>query len=158
MALLTTTLLAFAGTASAGFLTNGLAITPQMGWDNWNAFACDVSETLLLGTAQRMVELGLKDAGYQYVVLDDCWSDGRYPNGTLKPDFTKFPNGMKHVADAVHALGMKFGMYSDAGAYTCGQYGECEPFFALTNSVAADCFVERVIHRLEDERKWIDLY
>lgn len=91
--------------------------------DNWNAFGCDVSEDLLLGTAQRMVELGLRDAGYNYVILDDCWSDGRYPNGSLKPDFTKFPNGMKHVADQIHALGLKYGMYSDAGKYTCGQYG-----------------------------------
>jgi len=90
--------------------------------DNWNAFGCDVSEDLLLGTANRMVELGLRDAGYHYVVLDDCWSNGRYPNGSLRPDFTKFPNGMAHVAAQIHALGMGFGMYSDAGAYTCGQY------------------------------------
>lgn len=70
-----------------------------------------------------MVELGLRDAGYNYVILDDCWSDGRYSNGSLKPDFSKFPNGMKHVADQIHALGLKYGMYSDAGKYTCGQYG-----------------------------------
>lgn len=70
-----------------------------------------------------MVELGLRDAGYDYVILDDCWSDGRYSNGSLKPDFSKFPNGMKHVADQIHALGLKYGMYSDAGKYTCGQYG-----------------------------------
>ena len=101
---------------------NALAVTPQMGWDNWNAFGCAVSEDLLLGTATRMVELGLRDAGYYYIVLDDCWSNGRYDNGSLRPDFTKFPNGMKHVADAVHALGLGFGMYSDAGKYTCGQY------------------------------------
>ena len=81
-----------------------------------------MSEDLLLGTAQRMVELGLRDAGYHYVVLDDCWSNGRYDNGSLRPDFTKFPNGMAHVAAQLHALGLGFGMYSDAGAYTCGQY------------------------------------
>ncbi|KAF2765422.1 glycoside hydrolase [Teratosphaeria nubilosa] len=103
-------------------MDNALAATPQMGWDNWNAFGCEVSEDLLLGTAQRMVELGLRDVGYQYVILDDCWSDGRYPNKTLRPDFTKFPNGMKYVADQIHALGLKFGMYSSAGAYTCAQY------------------------------------
>ncbi|KAF2153881.1 glycoside hydrolase family 27 protein [Myriangium duriaei CBS 260.36] len=93
-----------------------------MGWDNWNAFGCSVSEDLLTGTAQRMSDIGLKDAGYNYVILDDCWSAGRYENDTLKPDFTKFPNGMAHVADAVHNLGMKYGMYSSAGLYTCGQY------------------------------------
>jgi len=70
-----------------------------------------------------MVELGLRDVGYNYIVLDDCWSDGRYPNGTLKPDFTKFPNGMAHVADQIHQLGLLFGMYSSAGLYTCAQYG-----------------------------------
>ncbi|GAB7352312.1 hypothetical protein MBLNU459_g2763t1 [Dothideomycetes sp. NU459] len=111
-----------ASEVTAYFSYNGLANTPQMGWDNWNAFGCDVSEDLLLGTAQRMVELGLRDAGYEYVILDDCWSDGRYPNGSLKPDFTKFPNGMAHVAAQIHALGLKYGMYSDAGKYTCGQY------------------------------------
>lgn len=111
-----------ASKAAAVLMHNALAVTPQMGWDNWNAFGCAVSEDLLLGTATRMVELGLRDAGYYYIVLDDCWSNGRYDNGSLRPDFTKFPNGMKHVADAVHALGLGFGMYSDAGKYTCGQY------------------------------------
>ncbi|KAK4557099.1 hypothetical protein LTR86_006080 [Recurvomyces mirabilis] len=101
---------------------DGLAVTPQMRWDNWNAYGCDVSESLLLGTARRMVELGMRDAGYYYVVLDDCWSAGRSSNGTLQPDTTKFPNGMKHVADQIHALGLGFGMYSSAGTYTCGQY------------------------------------
>ncbi|KAK5136687.1 hypothetical protein LTR08_002340 [Meristemomyces frigidus] len=111
-----------ASQVSAVLMHNGVAATPQMGWDNWNAFGCDVSEDLLLGTANRMVELGLRDAGYYYIVLDDCWSTGRYPNGTLMPDFTKFPNGMAHVAGQIHALGLGFGMYSDAGRYTCGQY------------------------------------
>ncbi|KAF2725802.1 glycoside hydrolase family 27 protein [Polychaeton citri CBS 116435] len=102
---------------------NGLAATPPMGWDNWNAFGCDVSEDLLLGTASRIVDIGLRDVGYQYVVLDDCWSDGRYEsNNSLKPDFTKFPNGMKDVADRIHDLDLKFGMYSSAGEYTCAQY------------------------------------
>ena len=101
---------------------NGLAVTPAMGWNNWNAFECDVSEDLLLETAQKMMDLGLKDAGYQYVVLDDCWSAGRYENGSLKPDFTKFPNGMKDIGDKLHALGLKFGMYSSAGYLTCAKY------------------------------------
>ena len=69
--------------------------------DNWNSFGCDVSEDLLLGTAKKIVTLGLKDAGYDYIILDDCWSTGRYENGSLRPDFTKFPNGMKHVGDQV---------------------------------------------------------
>ena len=69
-----------------------------------------------------MANIGLRDSGYHYVVLDDCWSNGRMENGSLRPDLTKFPNGMAHVANAVHDLGMGFGMYSDAGEYTCGQY------------------------------------
>ncbi|MCJ1250934.1 hypothetical protein MMC30_008162 [Trapelia coarctata] len=115
---------------AAGFLIscvqsasyNGLAVTPAMGWDNWNAFGCQVSETLLLGTANQIVSLGLRDLGYTYVILDDCWSTGRDSNGTLVVDLQKFPNGMKAVADHIHALGLKFGMYSSAGFYTCGQY------------------------------------
>lgn len=81
-----------------------------------------MDEELIISTARTLVDLGFRDAGYHYVVLDDCWSNGRYDNGTLRPDFTKFPNGMKYVADQIHALGMGFGMYSDAGLYTCGQY------------------------------------
>ena len=83
---------------------NGLAFTPAMGWDNWNAFACDVSEDLLLGTAQKIVDYGLRDAGYTYVVLDDCWQDGRNENGSIRPDFSKFPNGMKDVGNKVGAM------------------------------------------------------
>jgi len=69
-----------------------------------------------------MVELGFRDAGYNYVILDDCWSVGRFPNGTLEANSTRFPNGMKHVGDRIHALGMKFGMYSSAGTWTCARY------------------------------------
>lgn len=91
--------------------------------DNWNAFGCDVSEKLLLGTAQKIVDYGLRDLGYRYVVLDDCWSAGRTSDGTLQANTTKFPNGMAHVADQLHGMGLLFGMYSSAGTYTCAQYG-----------------------------------
>jgi len=69
-----------------------------------------------------MVDLGLRDLGYQYVVLDDCWSQGRNASGYLEPIPAKFPNGMKYIADEIHARNMKFGMYSSAGVYTCGRY------------------------------------
>lgn len=103
---------------------NGLAITPQMGWDNWNSFGCDVSETLLTQTAQLIVDYGLKDLGYHYVILDDCWSVGRNAsnNNSLIADPKKFPRGMASVADDIHALGLGFGMYSDAGKFTCGGF------------------------------------
>jgi len=90
--------------------------------DNWNTFGCDVSEDLLLSTAKTIVDLGLRDLGYQYVILDDCWSAGRDGNKRLIPDPKRFPNGMAHVANAIHALGLKFGMYSSAGAFTCAGF------------------------------------
>lgn len=115
-------LLALARVSTALLMHNGVAATPAMGWDNWNAYGCDVSEQLVLGTARQMANIGLRDCGYHYVILDDCWSDGRYPNETLRPDFKKFPHGMKYIADEVHKLGLKWGMYSSAGNYTCAQY------------------------------------
>jgi len=69
-----------------------------------------------------MVDYGLRDLGYKYVILDDCWSTGRSVNGTLLPNMTKFPNGMKYVGDQLHSMGLKFGMYSSAGVKTCAQY------------------------------------
>ncbi|CAI4563207.1 AMM_1a_G0030900.mRNA.1.CDS.1 [Saccharomyces cerevisiae] len=101
---------------------NGLGLTPQMGWDNWNTFACDVSEQLLLDTADRISDLGLKDMGYEYIILDDCWSSGRDSDGFLVADEQKFPNGMGHVADHLHNNSFLFGMYSSAGEYTCAGY------------------------------------
>lgn len=69
-----------------------------------------------------MVDIGLKDAGYKYVILDDCWSSGRDENKRLVPDHTKFPRGMTHVSRSIHEMGMLYGMYSSAGLYTCAQY------------------------------------
>ncbi|KAK9240069.1 glycoside hydrolase superfamily [Lipomyces kononenkoae] len=101
---------------------NGLGVTPAMGWNNWNAFACSVNEDLLISTAEKMAAFGLRDAGYEYIVLDDCWSLGRDSKGNLQHDPAKFPNGMKYVAEKIHSLGFRFGMYSDAGSYTCARY------------------------------------
>lgn len=97
--------------------------------DNWNAYGCRVSEELLLTTAQAMVDYGLRDLGYYYVILDDCWSSGRTSNGTLQANATKFPNGMAAVADQIHSMGLGFGMYSSAGAMTCAQYGKLSRAF-----------------------------
>lgn len=101
---------------------NGLARTPQMGWNNWNSLGCDVSEDLLLKTSKILVASGLRDVGYHYVVLDDCWSNGRANDGNLKVDLVKFPSGMKHVADQIHSQGLLYGMYSSAGELTCAGY------------------------------------
>jgi len=91
--------------------------------NNWNALGCDVSESLLLDTSKTLVNSGLRDVGYNYVVLDDCWSDGRDEKDFLKVDMKKFPSGMKSVADEIHREGMLFGMYSSAGEMTCARYG-----------------------------------
>jgi alpha-galactosidase len=100
-------------------LDNGLAKTPPMGWNSWNKFGCDVSEDLIKGAADAIVSSGMKDAGYQYVVIDDCWQVSRDENGNIVPDAKRFPSGMKALADSIHAKGLKFGIYSDAGTGTC---------------------------------------
>lgn len=106
----------------AAALKNGLAETPQMGWDNWNAFGCSLSQNLILSTASTIKKSGLRDLGYQYIVLDDCWSSGRASNGALIPDATKFPNGMGYLGSQLHADGFGFGIYSSAGTKTCAGY------------------------------------
>ena len=100
-------------------LDNGLARTPPMGWNSWNKFACNVSEDLIKQAADAVVSSGMKDAGYQYVVIDDCWQVARDAQGNIIADAQRFPSGMKAVADYVHSKGLKFGLYSDAGTATC---------------------------------------
>jgi len=99
---------------------NGLAQTPPMGWNSWNKFACNVNEKVIRDTADAIVSSGMKDAGYHYVVIDDCWHGPRDANGFITQDQTRFPSGIKALADYVHARGLKFGIYSDAGTKTCG--------------------------------------
>ncbi len=96
-----------------------LALTPPMGWNTWNKFSCNVSEELIRGAADAMVKSGMKDAGYQYIVIDDCWQVDRDKDGNIQPDQQRFPNGMKAVGDYIHSQGLKFGIYSDAGYKTC---------------------------------------
>ena len=97
-----------------------LALTPPMGWNSWNKFACDVNEQLIRETAAALATNGMKDAGYQYVNIDDCWQGQRDAQGFIHPDPQRFPSGMKALADYVHSKGLKLGIYSDAGAKTCG--------------------------------------
>jgi alpha-galactosidase len=99
---------------------NGLALTPPMGWNSWNKFQCNISEQTVRDTADAMVASGMRDAGYQYVVIDDCWHGPRDANGFITADAQKFPSGIKALADYVHSKGLKFGIYSDAGRLTCG--------------------------------------
>ncbi len=97
-----------------------LALTPPMGWNSWNKFACNVNEAIVRRTADAMAGNGMREAGYQYVNVDDCWHGARDSLGFIHPDSARFPSGMKALADYVHAKGLKLGVYSDAGAKTCG--------------------------------------
>src|SRR3954454_12329600 len=120
--------------APAVALDNGLAKTPPMGYNDWNAFGCNVSAKLIEETADAMVANGMRDAGYRYVTMDDCWMAGQNEargsatritagrdatTGKLIPDPTNFPDGIKAVADYVHARGLKLGIYEDVGTATC---------------------------------------
>src|SRR5690348_391332 len=97
-----------------------LALTPPMGWNSWNKFGCDVSEKLIRETADAMVRTGMRDAGYSYVNIDDCWHGQRDSLGFIHADAKRFPSGIKALANYVHARGLKLGIYSDAGSKTCG--------------------------------------
>lgn len=98
-------------------------LTPPMGWNSWNTFGSNISDELIRGTARIMKEKGYLERGYRYIVIDDCWSlKERDAQGRLVPDPEKFPHGMKDLADYVHSLGFKFGMYSCAGVMTCAGY------------------------------------
>jgi alpha-galactosidase len=113
-------MLAITGGEALAQKFDGLAATPPMGWNSWNKFACNVSEQLIRETADAMVATGMRDAGYRYVNIDDCWQGQRDARGFIQPDPQRFPSGMKALADYVHARGLKFGLYSDAGWQTCG--------------------------------------
>jgi alpha-galactosidase len=98
---------------------NGLALTPPMGWNGWNIYGCNISEATIREQTDAMVASGMKDAGYIYVVVDDCWHGERDATGTIQANPERFPSGMKALADYVHSRGLKFGIYSDAGDRTC---------------------------------------
>jgi len=107
------------GPAAAG--AELLAPTPPMGWNSWNRFGCNVSEQLIRGAADALVASGMKDAGYQYVVIDDCWQVRRDAAGAIVADPERFPSGIAALAEYVHSKGLKFGLYSDAGTLTCAK-------------------------------------
>lgn len=100
-----------------------VVLTPPLGWNTWNTFGCEINEKLILESARIMIDSGLRDAGYEYVVLDDGWQlRQRDENGRLVADPEKFPRGIKALADDLHAMGLKLGIYSCAGNMTCGGY------------------------------------
>ena len=104
-----------------------LAATPPMGWNSWNLFACDIDEDLIRSMADTIVSSGMRDLGYEYVNLDDCWQVERDADGTIVPDPERFPSGIGVLADYMHTRGLKLGIYTCAGHFTCegrpGSYG-----------------------------------
>ncbi len=100
----------------------GLALTPPMGWNSWNKFGCNVDEKLIREVADAMVSTGMRGAGYQYIVIDDCWHGKRDSLGFVHPDPLRFPSGMAALAEYIHGKGLKFGIYSCAGDKTCAGY------------------------------------
>ncbi|MEU4243637.1 ricin-type beta-trefoil lectin domain protein [Actinoplanes sp. NPDC026619] len=108
---------------AANALENGVARTPPMGWNSWNTFGCNINETLIRQMADAIVSSGLRDLGYQYVVVDDCWfNPNRDSAGNLQGDPTRFPGGMKALGDYLHGKGLKFGLYEVPLDKTCAQY------------------------------------
>jgi alpha-galactosidase len=91
-----------------------------MGWNSWNTFGCNINEALIRETTDAIVASGMRDAGYLYVNIDDCWHGERDSQGFIQPDPKRFPSGIKPLADYIHSKGMKIGIYSDAGERTCG--------------------------------------
>ena len=101
---------------------NGLGKTPQIGWNSQNKFGCGINEQLIIETIDSLNSSGLIELGYNYINLDDCWQINRSKiNNTIIPDYIAFPKGIKYLADYAHSKGLKFGLYSDAGFYTCGE-------------------------------------
>ncbi len=99
-----------------------LAKTPPMGWNSWNTFRLDINENLVKEMADALVEKGFKDAGYEYIVIDDGWQISRDKEGNIIENHEKFPSGIKALVDYIHSKGLKFGIYSDAGYKTCGEF------------------------------------
>ena len=99
-----------------------LAAKTPMGWNSWNTFGSNISEQLIMEMADTMAAEGYREAGYEYVIIDDCWSLKERVDGRLVADPALFPHGMKYVSDYVHSKGLKFGMYSCAGFLTCAGY------------------------------------
>ncbi|KAL2010758.1 hypothetical protein VTN00DRAFT_6565 [Thermoascus crustaceus] len=141
---------------------DGVGRLPALGWNSWNAFACDINEDKIMTAATEMVNLGLKDLGYEYVNIDDCWSvkTGRDPStGRIVPDPERFPSGIQGLAEKIHGLGLKIGIYSSAGYTTCAGY----PASLGNETIDAETFAEWGIDYLKYDNcgvppSWKDEY
>ncbi|KAG5730686.1 putative alpha-galactosidase B [Termitomyces sp. T112] len=134
---------------------------PALGWNSWNAYRCNINETKILAAANQIVSLGLKDVGYEYVNIDDCWASMMRDSttGRMVPDLNKFPSGIASLATKIHALGLKSGIYSDAGTATCAGY----PGSLGTEALDAATFNDWGIDYLKYDNcnvpaNWTDVY
>lgn len=136
----------FAGLSNS--LNNGLALTPPMGWNSWNHYLCNTSEItqeMFMSQAKAMVDSGMTKVGYEYINLDDCWlAATRDAQGILQPDPKRFPNGIKYLADYIHGLGLKFGIYEDSGNFTCGGYPGSQGYYGVDTKTFASWGVDYV--------------
>lgn len=119
-----------------------LAQTPPMGWNSWNFFHCDINEQTIRDMADAMVASGMAEAGYEYIVIDDCWQIDRNSDSTIVADPEKFPSGIKALVDYVHSKGLKFGIYSDAGKKTCQERPGSYQYEAIDAKTYADWGVD----------------
>lgn len=136
-------------------LDNGLGITPQMGWNSWNHFGCNINEQIIRETTDALISSGLAAKGYNYVNIDDCWNAKKRDPVTKKqvPDPTNFPNGMKAVGDYIHSKGLNFGIYSDAGFFTC----QIRPGSLHHEEIDAQSFAEWGVDYLKYDNCYNDL-
>ncbi|KAJ5716665.1 hypothetical protein N7493_008576 [Penicillium malachiteum] len=159
---LTLAVLAAVVPANALVRPDGVGRLPALGWNSWNAFGCNVNASAILTAANEIVELGLKDLGYEYVNIDDCWSVMDERNSTTQriiPNATKFPDGISGVASQVHDLGLKIGIYSSAGMVTCAGYPASLGF----EQIDAEAFADWGIDYLKYDNcgvpsNWTDTY
>eukprot|EP01102_Stenamoeba_stenopodia_P001079 TRINITY_DN1094_c0_g2_i1.p1 TRINITY_DN1094_c0_g2~~TRINITY_DN1094_c0_g2_i1.p1 ORF type:complete len:418 (-),score=69.49 TRINITY_DN1094_c0_g2_i1:110-1363(-) len=125
--LLILTLVAISWTRVATALNNGLGLTPPMGWNTWcTGGSCGTdycNQTEIMSVADAMASNGMYELGYRYINLDDCWADYRNSTGWLQPDPSRFPDGLQALADYIHSKGLRLGLYTDTGLYTCNKGG-----------------------------------
>jgi alpha-galactosidase len=138
-------------------MDDGLVLTPPMGWNSWNAFACDINESLIQETAEMMIRTGMRDAGYRFLNIDDGWMAGtRDRAGRLTGHPERFPSGMGALADHIHGRGLLFGIYEDAGSKTCAGFPGSQGHYAVDAATFASwgvdylkldwCYTKRADH------------
>jgi alpha-galactosidase len=141
-----------------------LAATPPLGWNSWNQFGSELTEEIVRRNADAIVKSGMRELGYEYVNIDDCWSDkrGRDSDGNLVADPERFPSGIKALADYVHGKGLKLGIYSDAAELTCagwpGSYPVEEQDARLFASWGIDMLKYDYCHAPEDRETAMERY